>query len=80
MITSDQIRAARALLKWSADELALKASVGVATIRRFESHSGVPSGQTRVLALVKATFESAGVEFIGSPDQDPGVRLKTKRP
>lgn len=78
MITSDQIRAARALLKWSADELALKASVGVATIRRFESFSGVPSGQTRVLELVKATLESAGVEFIGSPDDGPGVRLRKK--
>ena len=32
-ISSDQIRAARALLRWSAMELASKSSVGVATIK-----------------------------------------------
>ena len=76
MITSDQIRAARALLKWSADDLALAAEVGVATVRRFESVEGVPSGQIRVLDAVKQTLESAGIEFVGTPDDRPGVRFK----
>jgi DNA-binding transcriptional regulator YiaG len=76
LITSEQIRAGRALIKWSADDLALSAGVGVATIRRFESVSGVPSGQLRVLELVKKALQNAGVEFIGTPDDRPGVRLK----
>ena len=76
LITSEQIRAGRALLKWSADQLATSAGVGVATIRRFESVSGVPSAQMRVLELVKNALQEAGVEFIGSPDDRPGVRLK----
>ena len=76
MITSDQIRAARAFLKWSADDLALAAKVGVATIRRFESVEGVPSGQIRVLDSVKQALESAGIEFVGTPDDRPGVRIK----
>ena len=76
MITSDQIRAARALLKWSADDLAKAADVGVATVRRFESVEGIPSGQIRVLDAVKQALEEAGIEFIGSPDDRPGVRLK----
>ncbi|WP_202943942.1 transcriptional regulator [Methylotenera versatilis] len=76
MITSEQIRAGRALIKWSADELALSAGVGVATIRRFESVAGVPLGQLRVLELVKKSLQNAGVEFIGTPDDRPGVRLK----
>jgi hypothetical protein len=50
--------------------------VGVATIRRFESVAGVPSGQMRVIELIKITLQDAGIEFIGSPDDRPGVRFK----
>lgn len=76
LITSEQIRAARALIKWSADDLAEAAGVGVATIRRFESVAGVPSGQMRVIELLRNTLQTAGVEFVGTPDDRPGVRLK----
>ena len=75
MITSDQIRAARALLKWSAEELANEAGVGIATVRRFELDKGVPSGQVRILGALKATLEAGGIEFIGTPEDRPGVRL-----
>lgn len=78
MITSDQIRAARALLRWSADDLALSAGVGIATVRRFESVNGVPSGQIRVLEAVIKSLEAAGIEFIGTPEDRPGVRLLNK--
>jgi transcriptional regulator with XRE-family HTH domain len=63
------------LLKWSADELAQKAGVGIATIRRFENSIGVPAGQMRVIAALKTAMEMGGVEFIGSPEDGPGVRL-----
>ena len=76
MITSDQIRAARALLKWSAEDLAKEAGVGIATIRRFELDKGVPSGQVRILGALKTTLEAGGIEFIGTPEDCPGVRLK----
>ena len=76
MITSDQIRAARALLRWTADDLAEASKTGIATIRRFEMQEGVPSGQVRILDLLKTTLEKAGIEFVGSPDDRPGVRLR----
>ena len=79
LITSDQIRAARALLKWSANDLADASKVGIATIRRFEIQDGVPSGQVRILESLMNALECAGVEFIGSPDDGPGVRLLTKK-
>jgi transcriptional regulator with XRE-family HTH domain len=75
LITSDQIRAARALLKWSAEDLANEAGVGIATVRRFELDKGVPSGQVRILGALKATLEAGGIEFIGTPEDRPGVRL-----
>jgi transcriptional regulator with XRE-family HTH domain len=75
LITSDQIRAARALLKWSAEDLAKVAGVGIATVRRFELDKGVPSGQVRILGALKSTLEAGGIEFVGTPEDRPGVRL-----
>lgn len=79
MISSSQIRAARALLRWSADDLAKASKIGIATIRRFELQEGIPSGQVRILEALKSTLEGAGVEFLGSPEDGPGVRLKSKK-
>ena len=79
MITSGQIRAARALLRWSADELAEVSKIGVATIRRFEIQEGIPAGQVRVVEAIKVALEQAGVEFIGSSDNSPGVRIASKK-
>jgi len=76
MITGSQIRAGRALLNWSAQQLADKSGVGVATVRRMELAVSIPSSNAQTLALVKSTFENAGIEFIGSPNDRPGVRLK----
>lgn len=75
MITSCQIRAARALINWSARELAVKSGVGVATVRRMELAEGIPSSNAQNLELVKKTLEVLGVEFIGAPEDRPGVRL-----
>ena len=75
MITSCQIRAARALINWSARELAEKAGVGVATVRRMELADSIPSSNAITLNLVQKTLEFAGVEFIGDQDNAPGVRL-----
>ncbi len=75
MITSDQIRAARALLRWSSADLAERSGVGSATIKRMESMSGVPSGHVKTLLALKSALEMAGVEFLGSPESAPGVCL-----
>ena len=77
MITSGQIRAARALLKWSATDLSQKSQVGTATIQRMEVMEGVPSGNVRTLSAIQVALEKAGVEFIGSPVDGPGVRLRS---
>ena len=79
MIISEQIRAARQLVKITAGELAELSGVGVATIRRFELMSGVPSGNARSIEAIQKALEAAGVEFLGSPEDGPGVRLKPKK-
>ncbi len=76
MITSGQIRAARALLDWTRAELSERSGVGISALMRFESAVGVPSGQVKTLEAVRNTFEMAGIEFIGGPDSQAGVRWK----
>ena len=76
MISSEQLRAARALLRISVVDLSLMANVGVATIKRIEAGSGLPSANIRTLDSITKALQLAGVEFIGSPDDRPGVRLK----
>ena len=71
-ITSEQCRAARALLGWPRAELAELAKVAQATLADFES--GKRSPYARTLADVQAALESAGVEFTNG--DAPGVRLK----
>jgi transcriptional regulator with XRE-family HTH domain len=75
MITGMQIRAARAALRWSVKELASIAGVGTQTIKRFEVVEGIPQSRTQTLLEVKAAFEAAGIEFIGTPEDNPGIRL-----
>jgi transcriptional regulator with XRE-family HTH domain len=75
MITGAQIRAARAAIRWSADVLSKKAGVGVQTIMRLESADGVPPGRAATLQTVQTVLEAAGIEFIGTPNDKPGVRF-----
>ncbi|YBV95141.1 transcriptional regulator (plasmid) [Phyllobacteriaceae bacterium JZ32] len=77
-ITGAQIRAARALLRWTADDLAKAASVGVTTVRRAEAEDGLPSITAANLKLIKITLEDAGIEFIPENGGGVGVRFKNR--
>ena len=76
LITTSQIRAARALLRWSANDLSDKSGVGISTIKRLEVMKGVPAINISTMVAIQIALENAGVEFVGSPDDRPGVRLK----
>ena len=79
MITSAQIRSARAMLDWSREELSNQAGVGISALMRLESANGVPSGNIKTFESVQKAFEKAGIEFIGSPEDGAGVRWKSKK-
>ena len=76
MITAEQIRGARAMLRWSAKQLAEQAGLSWPTVQRMESTQGVPSGLSKNLELVQRALEGAGIIFIDEDDEGPGVRLK----
>lgn len=73
MITPRQIRAARALLDWSQQELADKAIVSLNAITRLER--GVVDPRMSTLDAVQKALTKAGVEFISAADKGEGVRL-----
>lgn len=76
MITAEQLRAARALVKMTQEELAVACEVSVPTIKRWEGGSGLLTGSAASVALAKTALEAAGVEFISENGGGPGVRLK----
>ena len=78
-LTSAQIRAARALLRWSAEDLARASTLGVTTIRRAELAERETSMTTVNDSAVRRTLEAAGVEFIDGNGGGPGVRLRKAR-
>ena len=73
-ITASQVRAGRALLGWSQDQLVDASGVPKRTLARFELGEGVP--QRRTLASVRTALETAGVVFIAENGGGPGVRLR----
>ncbi len=80
MITAEQIRAARALLRWSAQDLANRSGIGFRTIQRFESERGIPGSRSKNLMTIRKVLEDAGVVFIDQNGGGPGVRLKEPLP
>ena len=72
------LRATRHLVKLSAEDLAERAKVGIATVRRAESEGG-PKTSAVVLNALRLALEAAGVEFLATNDGGPGVRLKERK-
>lgn len=77
-ITGLQIRAARGALNWSVQNLSDSSGVGTATIVRYEIALGIPNSRKNNLERIRKTLESAGIEFIGTPDNGPGIRIHAK--
>jgi hypothetical protein len=71
-ITSEMIRAARALLRWDQAMLADKSKLSLPTIKRLEKHPGHPAGREDSVRSVQNALTGAGIEFI---DRD-GVGVK----
>jgi transcriptional regulator with XRE-family HTH domain len=78
MLTSEQIRGARAMLRMEQRELADKSGVSLETIKRIERTPGPISAYTGTVDKLRRALESAGIEF--SEGDHPGVRLKLVGP
>jgi predicted transcriptional regulator len=77
LISVRQIKAARALLGWSQEDMAKHSAVSYPTIARLESSDGELGGRKDTADKITSALETAGVEFMNG-DQ-PGVRMRKAR-
>jgi hypothetical protein len=78
-LASAQMRAARGLIRWSAEDLARETALSVTTIRRAELTEEETSMTAANDLAVRRALEAAGVEFIDENGGGPGVRLRKHR-
>ena len=80
MITSAQMRAARALLGIDQRQLAELAGLSLPTVQRMEASEGTVRGVIDTLTKIVEALDAAGIELIGnnavSNGQGRGVRFK----
>jgi len=76
VLTGAQVRAARALLRWSAEELAKSSRLGVATVRRAELKDGPITSTAANVRAIRTAFEDAGLEFIPENGGGSGVKFR----
>jgi transcriptional regulator with XRE-family HTH domain len=76
MATIEQIKAARALIGWSQEDLAMHSGVSMPTVKRLESRSKLRVSEEARLKM-EAALESAGIEFTNG--DKPGLRLSKPR-
>src|SRR5262249_57521303 len=76
ILTSELVRAARALLRWEQRQLAEASSVSLPTIKRLEAKPGVLLAHNSTVSALQAAFEAAEVEFTNG--DRPAVRLHRK--
>jgi DNA-binding XRE family transcriptional regulator len=74
-----QLKAARALLAWSQEQLAVAADVSIPTIKRLEAQEGLLGGRDETGEKIRMALETAGIIFIDENGAGPGVRLRKRQ-
>jgi DNA-binding XRE family transcriptional regulator len=78
LLTGEQIRAARAMLRMEQSTLAEEAGISVETIKRLEAQDGpIKAGRAATIAAIEKAFSAHGIEFTNGGE--PGLRLRAKR-
>jgi transcriptional regulator with XRE-family HTH domain len=75
-VSTRQIKAARALLGWSQQQLAIAAEVSIPTVKRLEAADGPLGGRPDTSAKLQVALELAGIQFIEENGGGAGVRLR----
>ncbi len=79
MVTGNQLRIARFALRWSVQQLSENTGVPLRTVKRVEAEDGIPSTNATTIHTLQTALEAAGIEFIGTPDDAPGIRIHPRK-
>ena len=80
MLTGEQLKAARALVRMELKDVAEAAGVSFDTVKRLEMLRGPISANTRTEEALRTAYRKLGVLFIDENGEGPGVRLRKDRP
>ena len=80
MLTGEQLRAARAMLKMEQGELAELSGVSIETIKRLERMDGRLKAYAETLHSLQETLEGEGVIFLPENGGLPGLKLRRDPP
>lgn len=77
-MNGEQIKAARALVGWTAADLAERSGVSYPTVQRLDATKGMVSGRHDTVEAIRKALEGAGVQFLesGQVAAGPGVAMK----
>lgn len=73
-LTSEHIRAARALLRWEQAKLSEVSGIPLSTVKRLEMRPGPLASQAKTVAALESALEAAGIRF--SAEAGIGVHLR----
>jgi transcriptional regulator with XRE-family HTH domain len=79
MLTSEQVRAARAMLRIEQRDLADASGVSLETVKRIERSAGPISALAVTVEKITKALEAAGVIFVAENGEGPGVRLRKEK-
>jgi len=77
LITSEQIRACRAILRWTVDDLADKTGVSVSTLKRIEKVDGYPSCRIENIERIRTIFEQTNIVHL--PDSKTVIVISEEK-
>ena len=75
IVIASQFRAARNALNWRITDAAKVSGVSIRTIKSIEAAEGLEAFKLSTIEKLKTAFERHGIEFIGTPDDAPGIRI-----
>lgn len=78
MLTSELVKAARALIRWEQKDLAEESGVSLPTIKRLEAKPGNINAHSSTISAIQSAFERQGIEFIHENCGGPGLRLGSR--
>jgi ribosome-binding protein aMBF1 (putative translation factor) len=74
-LTGEHLRAARNLLRWSAETLAARSRVDPSVVKRAETYEG-PVPKTARIDAIRGALEAAGIEFTSESSNGLGIRMR----
>lgn len=78
-MTGEQIRAARALLGWTASELSKRSGISYPTVQRLDATQGDVGGRHTTIEALRTTLEGAGIQFLKLDDVSGGIGVSIRK-